>query len=566
MPYLACVQTKKDETVESSYAKKMARKAKANGRNFDPFRGGGGAGDDDDDDADGDAGFDGGAGASSGGSGGFIPAKLSKRILAEAREQQLDDEADPEMRGGRSKHGSKRVHFGMGAGSKAGRGGRRDEDDDEDDDEYDDDDEERDVIDFEGGDGVALEGEYVGLAPGDEEVSAEDAAVLARFMPGDGAARKTLADIIMEKLAEKSAWAAASSGGGGPGGEAGMAGPYAGMGLPTRVPGEGLDPKVIQVYTEVGKFLAHYKSGRLPKVLKVAPALAQWEDVTFLTNPETWTPHATYAVTKIFASNFNVAKAQRFYNAVLLPKCRDDIFLHKRLNFHLYLALKKATYKPAAFYKGIILPLAQGGDCTLREAVIFGSVLAKASIPQLHSAAAIMKLASLEYTGAVSVFLRILTNKKYTLPYIVVDAVVEHFLPFLDVDGPLPVIWHRSVLALAQRYKADLTPQQKEQVRALVTKHNHHAITPEIRRELASAGCRGDPVSMAAPDAGAAGAGSSSSSAPTSGSGGGGGGGGGGYFASRRGAGKSGGAAAAAAPVGKASRQRSGDELDVDDS
>lgn len=56
-----------------------------------------------------------------------------------------------------------------------------------------------------------------------------------------------------------------------------------------------------------------------------------------------WTPHATYAATRIFASNFNPAKAQRFFNLVLLPKARDDVQAHGRMNFHLYLALKKAT-------------------------------------------------------------------------------------------------------------------------------------------------------------------------------------------------------------------------------
>ena len=38
---------------------------------------------------------------------------------------------------------------------------------------------------------------------------------------------------------------------------------------------------------QVGRFLSHYKSGALPKVFKVIPALAEWEDVLFLTNPET---------------------------------------------------------------------------------------------------------------------------------------------------------------------------------------------------------------------------------------------------------------------------------------
>lgn len=44
--------------------------------------------------------------------------------------------------------------------------------------------------------------------------------------------------------------------------------------------------------------------------------------------------------------------AQRFYNLVLLPRVRDDIAEYKRLNFHLYMALKKALFKPGAWFKG----------------------------------------------------------------------------------------------------------------------------------------------------------------------------------------------------------------------
>lgn len=33
--------------------------------------------------------------------------------------------------------------------------------------------------------------------------------------------------------------------------------------------------------------------------------------------------------------------AQRFYNLVLLPAVQYDIREHRKLNFHLYLALKK---------------------------------------------------------------------------------------------------------------------------------------------------------------------------------------------------------------------------------
>ena len=49
----------------------------------------------------------------------------------------------------------------------------------------------------------------------------------------------------------------------------------------------------------------------------------------------------------------------RFFNLILLPRVVDDINENKALNYHLYQALRKALYKPAAFYKGVLLPLCE---------------------------------------------------------------------------------------------------------------------------------------------------------------------------------------------------------------
>lgn len=59
------------------------------------------------------------------------------------------------------------------------------------------------------------------------------------------------------------------------------------------------------------------------------------------------------------------------------------------------MALKKALFKPAAFFKGFLLPLAE--DSTSRETIIVGSILAKVSIPILHASAALIKLTEFDY-------------------------------------------------------------------------------------------------------------------------------------------------------------------------
>ncbi|WVZ01887.1 hypothetical protein V8G54_022693 [Vigna mungo] len=81
--------------------------------------------------------------------------------------------------------------------------------------------------------------------------------------------------------------------------------------------------------------------------------------VLYITEPENWSPNALYQATRIFASNFGAKKAERFYKLVLLPRVREDIRKNKRLHFALYQTLKKALYKPAAFFKGILFPLCE---------------------------------------------------------------------------------------------------------------------------------------------------------------------------------------------------------------
>ena len=74
-----------------------------------------------------------------------------------------------------------------------------------------------------------------------------------------------------------------------------------------------------------------------------------------------------------------------------------------------------------SFVQGLLLPLCQSGSCTLREAVIVSSVINRTSIPVVHSAAALLRLAEMPYSGTTSFFIRVLLDKKYSMPYRVVS-------------------------------------------------------------------------------------------------------------------------------------------------
>ena len=266
--------------------------------------------------------------------------------------------------------------------------------------------------------------------------------------------------------------------------------------------------------------LSRYKSGKLPKPFKIIPTLPQWEDLLAITRPDSWTPNACYEATKIFVSG-NASIAQLFLRTVILERVKEEIHETKKLNVHLYNALKKALYKPSAWFKGVLFPLLNEGLCTLREAQIISSVLARVSVPVLHSAAALLRLTeiaaeqtssiSTEASGATNIFIRTLLEKKYALPYKVVDGLVFHFLRF-RVPPPehgrdvgfgatsLPVLWHQCLLAFAQRYRNDITEDQREALLDLLLVRGHKAIGPEVRRELLAGRGRGVPVEQSLND------------------------------------------------------------------
>nr|CAH7729629.1 unnamed protein product [Callosobruchus chinensis] len=367
----------------------------------------------------------------------FVDSSLSRKILSAARQQQRELESDQET--------------ASGAKPKVPKLTIEENSDSEDEEE----------------DGLEPDTFYENI-----QINEDDEKAMEMFMNKNAAPTRTLADIIMEKITEKQT-------------ELGTQFSDA-----ASLQMQDLDPRVKQMYEGVRDVLRKYRSGKLPKAFKIVPKLRNWEQILYITDPPSWSAAAMYQATRIFASNLKEKMAQRFYNLVLLPRIRDDLAEYKRLNFHLYQALRKALFKPGAFMKGILLPLLESGNCTLREAIIVGSVVARNSIPILHSSAAILKIAEMDYVGSNSIFLRIFFDKRYALPYRVVDACVFHFLRFQNDSRELPVLWHQAFLTFVQRYKADISSEQRDALLELLKKQSHHSITPEIRRELQNAKCR----------------------------------------------------------------------------
>lgn len=97
------------------------------------------------------------------------------------------------------------------------------------------------------------------------EIDEDDEKALELFMSSNPAPRRTLADIIMEKITEKQTE------------------------LQTQFSDAGdlqmqeIDPRVKQMYEGVRDVLQKYRSGKLPKAFKIIPNLRNWEQILYIT-------------------------------------------------------------------------------------------------------------------------------------------------------------------------------------------------------------------------------------------------------------------------------------------
>lgn len=415
----------------------------------------------------------------SGGGEGFLDASSSRKILQLAKEQQDELEQEDEIQN--------KPSF-----AQSFKNQQIDSEEEEEEDEYSDFEEEEEV-------------EEIVYDEEDAEVDPKDAELFNKYFQSNGEANNNdddnsfqptinLADKILAKIQEKESQQQQQQSSPDNSNEDAVL----------------LPPKVILAYEKIGQILSTYTHGKLPKLFKILPSLKNWQDVLYVTNPNSWTPHATYEATKLFVSNLSSNEATVFIETILLPRFRDSIENSDdhSLNYHIYRALKKSLYKPGAFFKGFLLPLVDG-YCSVREATIAASVLTKVSVPVLHSSVALTQLLTRDFNPATTVFIRVLIEKKYALPYQTLDELVFYFMRFrnatinqdenmenMDIDqekttkvnnGPqLPVVWHKAFLSFATRYKNDLTDDQKDFLLETVRQRFHPLIGPEIRRELLS--------------------------------------------------------------------------------
>lgn len=100
-----------------------------------------------------------------------------------------------------------------------------------------------------------------------QKINEEDQRAFDLFMNPAPDTRKTVADVIMEKLTEKKTEL------------------HTQMSDDSRTLAGGefqLDDRIVKMYTQIKHVLQKYRSGKLPKAFKILPSLNNWEHVSDL--------------------------------------------------------------------------------------------------------------------------------------------------------------------------------------------------------------------------------------------------------------------------------------------
>ena len=64
---------------------------------------------------------------------------------------------------------------------------------------------------------------------------------------------------------------------------------------------------------------------------------------------------------------------------------------------------------------------------------------------------------------------------------------------FWDDKRQLPVVWHQALVTFVERYKFEITAEDKVRLRRLTRRQEHYMLTPDLLAELRSERSRGDP-------------------------------------------------------------------------
>jgi len=187
-----------------------------------------------------------------------------------------------------------------------------------------------------------------------------------------------------------------------------------------------LKSKMVRLLKRTGSMLKIYRSGKIPKSIKIISVLKNFEEIIWFTRPDTWSPHALYAVTKLFLKNLRPLQLERFLTMVFIPRLQENIFQkNKKVSVHIFMTLKMISKFPKIFFSLIILPTTESLNFTTREAILFSILISKISVPREIVSTFLSIFLRQNFTNEKLILLNSILNKNFLLPIRMIDMLVD---------------------------------------------------------------------------------------------------------------------------------------------
>ena len=186
--------------------------------------------------------------------------------------------------------------------------------------------------------------------------------------------------------------------------------------------------KVLKILERTGIILKVYKSGKIPKIIKIIPLFENFEDLIWYTRPDRWSTQALFIISKIFIKKLNNFETKRFLTLIFLPRLQECIFKKENLNLYIPFISKIANLNPKIFFSSIILPFFKSSNCCKKESVVLSLILLKISFQTKHISWGLIKLLKTSQNSSKFIILRTLLAKNYNFSYRLLDILVDFFI------------------------------------------------------------------------------------------------------------------------------------------
>ena len=223
-----------------------------------------------------------------------------------------------------------------------------------------------------------------------------------------------------------------------------------------------LKPRLLKILERTTLFMKVYRSGKIPKIIRILPSIKNFEEMLWLTRPDTWSNSAVYSITRSFLPKLDKKQMSRFFSLILAPRFQETIFQRKSYSIHVQKALKISTNYPSIFFSSIVLPICESKHCSMKEGVAISAILMKYRFPPKIIITVIVRLINNPVSAPKCIILKTIINKNYLLPLRIIDILVD----FLIANRNKFCFPHFKMLFLSfiKNYSTSLSTEDKQKL------------------------------------------------------------------------------------------------------